>query len=71
MKRPTKGKIQMSSMFRKGLLSTSVLVAVAAAGSVPAFAQDQQDQQEAQEAPAAEGTIVVTGSRIANPNLEQ
>lgn len=61
----------MSSMFRKGLLSTSVLVAVAAAGSVPAFAQDQQDQQEAQEAPAAEGTIVVTGSRIANPNLEQ
>ena len=34
--------------------------------SAPAFAQDQ----DAQEAGAAESVIVVTGSRISNPNLE-
>lgn len=57
----------MSSIFRKSLLCSSVLVAVASAA--PAFAQDQQEVQD--EATATEGAIVVTGSRISNPNLEQ
>lgn len=65
--RPTKGKFQMSSIFRKSLLSTSVMVAIASAA--PAYAQDQQEVQD--QPAASEGTIVVTGSRIANPNLEQ
>jgi outer membrane receptor protein involved in Fe transport len=51
------------------LLSLSAATAALCAG--PAFAQDTP-QQTAEAAPAAdEGTIVVTGSLITNPNLER
>ena len=52
---------------RRLALFTSVGLA-ALAFSAPAYAQDAT---ETIDAPAAEGAIVVTGSRIANPNLEQ
>ena len=47
------------------LLSLSAATAALCAG--PAFAQ----AQTAEAAPADEGTIVVTGSLITNPNLER
>jgi outer membrane receptor protein involved in Fe transport len=51
-------------------LSLSAATAALCAG--PAFAQDAAATQTAEAAPAAdEGTIVVTGSLITNPNLER
>ncbi|GGB58784.1 TonB-dependent receptor [Blastomonas aquatica] len=57
----------MTSIFKTGLLSTSILVG-AVAVATPAFAQEVQEEQAAA---TNQGTIVVTGSRISNPNLEQ
>lgn len=51
----------MKTAFRSRLLASTLLVG-ATMVAAPAFAQDET---------AEEGTIVVTGSRIARPNLEQ
>ncbi|HYZ47590.1 MAG TPA: TonB-dependent receptor, partial [Sphingomonas sp.] len=57
----------MQLAFRRRLLASSVLIG-ASMLSTAAFAQTQT----AEAAPAAdEGTIVVTGSLITNPNLER
>lgn len=53
----------MSTNFKKSLLTTSVFVSVAAIAS-PAFAQDATAESE-------DTAIVVTGTLIRNPNLEQ
>ena len=49
----------MRSSFQRRLLASTLLLGL----TTPAFAQTADD--------ADEGTIVVTGSRISNPNLEQ
>jgi len=51
------------SLYRSALRSSSVLVA-AATIAVPAFAQEQETAESVEE------TIIVTGSRIARPNME-
>ncbi len=59
-----------SSPRLRTLLSLSA--ATAALCAAPAFAQDAQASAETAEAPSADdGTIVVTGSLITNPNLER
>jgi outer membrane receptor protein involved in Fe transport len=64
-----------NSMFRKALLSTTFIFGLPLAAT-PAMAQSEpvlgQDAQVEQEASAQEpaGEIVVTGSRIARPNME-
>lgn len=49
----------------------SLGVASAALSAAPALAQDAAVTQTADAAPADDGTIVVTGSLITNPNLER
>ncbi len=55
----------MNAIFRRRLLASSLLISVVTFAS-PAVAQDA-----AQDAPAPADEVVVTGSRIARPNLEQ
>ncbi len=59
----------MRSSFRRRLLGTSI-IACAAAAANPVMAQ-AVDQEAVTEEAAAASDVVVTGSRITNPNLEQ
>jgi outer membrane receptor protein involved in Fe transport len=64
----------MQLALRKRLLTTTVLIGASMLGSA-AFAQDTQAEAgpsagQTAEAEASDGTIVVTGSLIRNPNLE-
>lgn len=56
----------MQLALRRHLLASTVLIGASMLGSA-AYAQDQS----AEAAPTDEGTIVVTGSLITNPNLER
>jgi iron complex outermembrane recepter protein len=60
----------MQLALRKRLLTTTVLIGASMLGSA-AYAQDAQAEVgQTAEAAEADGTIVVTGSLIRNPNLE-
>lgn len=64
----------MKTTFKKSLLASATCLAGGAAMfATPAFAQDTQpqDAQTSEADTAPESTIVVTGSLIRNPNLEQ
>ena len=62
----------MQLALRRRLLASTVLIGASMLGTA-AFAQDaaQAGTQTADAAPADDGTIVVTGSLITNPNLER
>src|SRR5690348_3220769 len=61
-----RGRKTMQLALRRHLLASTVLIGTSMLGTA-AFAQTQT----AEAAPAEEGTIVVTGSLITNPNLER
>ena len=66
----------MKTTFKKSLLASATCLAGGATAlfaATPAFAQDTapQDAQTSEADTAPESTIVVTGSLIRNPNLEQ
>ena len=56
-----------TSLKRRALIGSSALVAVALLANQPAFAQQTTAAADAAD---EEGTIVVTGSLIKNPNLQ-
>ncbi len=63
----------MSITTKERLLRSTVLAGVAALtmGGAPVFAQETDEpEQTAEESPAAEDTIVVTGSRIARTGFD-
>ena len=51
------------TIIKSVLRGTSAITAISLLGATPAFAQDAAEEEDT-------GVIVVTGSRIANPNLE-
>lgn len=65
----------MKTTFKKSLLASATCLAGGAAAlfATPAFAQDTQPQQvqDAETTPVEGNAIVVTGTLIRNPNLEQ